>query len=221
MDIEALGSLIRTIDATYASDSVIYVKNVSGDPVLANELPAFDDHIATVYPIDCLSPNSISDIKANTLSYINNRPIVILCKGTGMFDWSVPVEFYNEPPYTGRPFIHQKWDCFTVLRDFYKRELNIEMPPVTYFDEWWNKGEDFYMTNSGVAGFYPVTNLKKYDVIAMRLFSHVFNHSAIYLGDNKILHHVGGKFSCIEEIRPAYVKMMFGYFRHKDLVNNG
>jgi cell wall-associated NlpC family hydrolase len=108
-----------------------------------------------------------------------------------------------------------------LLRDYYSREFGIEMPPVTYFDEWWNKGEDFYMQHSGVAGFYPVTNLKKYDVIAFRLFSHVFNHSAIYLGDNKILHHVGGKFSCIEEIRPAYVKMMFGYFRHKDLINNG
>lgn len=221
MDIDVLGSLIRTIDATYKSNDLIYVKNNCGDPELSDTLPEYDDHIATVYPIDCLSPNSISDIKANTVSYINNRPIVILCKGTGMFDWSVPVEFYNNPPYTGRPFIHQKWDCFTLLRDYYQREFGIEMPPVTYFDEWWNKGEDFYMQHSGVAGFYPVTNLKKYDVIAFRLFSHVFNHSAIYLGDNKILHHVGGKFSCIEEIRPAYVKMMFGYFRHKDLINNG
>ena len=83
MDIEALGSLIRTIDATYASDRVIYVKNACGDPELSDTLPEVDNHIATIYTIDCLSPNSISDIKANTLNYINNRPIVILCKGTG------------------------------------------------------------------------------------------------------------------------------------------
>jgi hypothetical protein len=130
-------------------------------------------------------------------------------------------QYKQNPPYTGRPFIHTTWDCFTLLKDYFSGEFGVSMPPVSYYDEWWKKGDDFYMELSGVAGFYPVTKLEKYDVIAMRLNSYVFNHSAIYLGDNKILHHVGGKFSCIETLRPAYLKSIFGYFRHKDIPQNG
>lgn len=222
MNIELVNGLINEVATQYSQREKVYLKNVNGDAEVVDVQPADDDLIATVYPVDALHPGSIVNVTGDENKYINGRPLVVYCKGTTMYDFSIPLEYQMNPPYTGRPFIHRKWDCFTLLRDYYKRELNIDMPPVEYFDEWWNKGENFYLNTSGVAGFYPVTSLQKHDVIAMRLGSHVFNHSAIYLGDNKILHHVGGKFSCIETIRPAYMRMMFGYFRHKDLaVQNG
>ena len=218
MNIEAINSLITDIETNYKQYDTVYIENVAGDPLIRTYCPNAEDHVATVYSIDALHPREFMKVTANADSYLNDRPIVLYAKGSGAYDFSIPVVFQTNAPYTGRPFIHQKWDCFTLLRDFYSRELKIEMPPVEYFDEWWNKGEDFYMKTSGAAGFYPVTSLQKYDIIAMRLNSHVFNHSAIYLGDNKILHHVGGKFSCIEEIRPAYMRMMYGYFRHEAMM---
>jgi hypothetical protein len=221
MNIDTLNQLVSEIETNYKQYEKVYIENDAGDPVIRTWLPEYDRHIATIYPIDAMHPREFMNVTSVPENYVNDRPIVIYAKGSTAYDFSIPTSFQAAAPYTGRPFIHQKWDCFTLLKDFYKREFNIDMPPVEYYDEWWNKGDDFYMKTSGAAGFYPVVNLQKYDVIAMRLNSHVFNHSAIYLGDNKILHHVGGKFSCIEEIRPAYMRMIFGYFRHKDLVLNG
>lgn len=221
MNIEEIGNIIKTVSAHYNSKDVMYIANEQGDPKLVLDKPVSDDDfIGTIYQVNALSPDAVDILSKGPDYYTNGRPIATLCRGTGMYDFSIPDSFEATPPYTGRPFIHTKWDCFTLLRDYYKREFNIDMPPVEYFDDWWKKGEDFYMQLSGVAGFYPVTELKKYDVLAMRINAYVFNHSAIYLGDNKILHHMGGKFSCIEELRPAYYKSIFGYFRHKELVNN-
>jgi hypothetical protein len=218
MNIDSISSLISKIETDFNSADKIYVKQVRGEPELSLELPEDVDFVGTIYPIDMLHPDAFTSITSNSSNYLNSRPIVIYSKGSQLYDFSIPLDFQINTPYTGRPFIHTKWDCFTLLKDFYKKELNINLPDVSYFDEWWAKGEDFYMQTSGAAGFYPTLSLKKYDVIAMRLNSHVFNHAAIYLGDNKILHHMGGKFSCIEEIRPAYLNMLFGYFRHKDTV---
>lgn len=222
MDIAAVNEIIKTIDINYPRENRLYLLNRNGDPKIDINLPKnLDNLIGTVYQVDCLNPNSIGLMQKQSEYYINGRPIVVVCKGTGVYDFSFPNDYETNTPYTGRPFIHQKWDCFTLLKDYYRNELNIDLPDISYFDEWWKKGEDFYMQHSGVAGFYPATTLQKYDVIAMRVNSYVFNHSAIYLGDNKILHHMGGKFSCIEEIRPAYLSFFYGYFRHKDLIANG
>ena len=217
MNIELVNGLITDIATNYSAHDKVYLKNDRGDAVVVVEQPADDDFIATIYPTDVLHPGLVLDITRDETKYVNGRPIIIYCKGTTMYDFSIPLGFQMAAPYCGRPFIHKKWDCFTLLKDYYKRDLSIEMPPVEYFDEWWNKGQDFYHSTSGVAGFYPVTELKVHDVIAMRVGSQVFNHSAIYLGGDKILHHLGGKFSCIETIRPAFFKFMYGYYRHKDL----
>lgn len=218
MNIDSISSLISKIETEYASADKIYVKQNRGDPELTLNLPDSEDFVGTIYPIDMLHPDAFKNITKAPSNYLDNRPIIVYSKGSQLYDFSIPLEFHLNAPYTGRPFIHTKWDCFTLLKDFYQKELGITMPDVSYFDEWWSKGEDFYMETSGIAGFYPTLSLKKYDIIAMRVNSHVFNHAAIYLGDNKILHHMGGKFSCIEEIRPAYLNMLFGYFRHRDLV---
>jgi cell wall-associated NlpC family hydrolase len=218
MNIEEISTIIKTVSTNYASKDIAYVGNDKGNPILVFNKP--EDFIGTIYQVDALNPNSADILSKGTDHYLENRPIVVLCRGIGTYDFSIPEVFELTTPYTGRPFIHKKWDCFTLLRDYFKREFNIEMPLVEYFDEWWSKGENFYMNLSGLAGFYPVTQLKKNDVIAMRINSAVFNHTAIYLGDNKILHHMGGKFSCIEEIRPAYYSSFYGFFRHKDLPNN-
>lgn len=218
MDITTVTELISRLHIDYGDRERVFIKNMGGDPILDIVIPEnLDNFIGTIYNIDILSPNYLDIYSSNSSYYLHNRPIVILAKNTGKYDFSIPQAYEELAPYTGRPFIHGKWDCFTLLKDYYARELNVQLPPVEYFDNWWKKGEDFYMKLSGVAGFYPVTSLKKYDVIAMRLNSPVFNHSAIFLGDNTILHHIGGKFSCIESIRPAYIKSFYGFFRHKDL----
>lgn len=221
MQLDGLTELMKDIEANHLDKDQVFIKNVNGDPQISVDIVEDINLIGTVYIIDCLTPDSIKDTLSDAENYVNKRPIAVYCRGSGMYDFSIPNAFNKRTPLTGRPFIHQKWDCYTLLKDFYGNALNITLPEVEYYDEWWKKGDDFYMQLSGVAGFYPVTNLQKYDVIAMRLNSYVFNHTAVYLGNDTIIHHVGGKFSCVEKLRPAYIKSVFGYFRHKDIQVNG
>lgn len=145
----------------------------------------------------------------------SDEPIVVRSNGTEIY-WDVADDY--EPELYGRPFIHGKFDCYTFLRDYYKQHYAIELPEKVYEDVWWNNGGNYYMESAIPAGFEVVQPpLQVGDVIAMKVRAGVVNHTAIYLGDQRIAHHMGGEVSKEEVFRPAYLRWVFGYFRHKDL----
>ena len=106
-----------------------------------------------------------------------------------------PVGF--ELPYVGREWSHGIVDCFTLARDFYKREFNIEFFDYNRQDDWWLKGETLYLDNFAKEGMREI-NIEKIqygDAFLMNIESPTPNHAAIYLGDNLILHHIQGRLS--------------------------
>jgi cell wall-associated NlpC family hydrolase len=44
-------------------------------------------------------------------------------------------------------------DCYTLVRDWYRREAGIELPDFERADDWWNQGQDLYMQQFAQAGF--------------------------------------------------------------------
>jgi len=44
-------------------------------------------------------------------------------------------------PLVGRSFHHGVLDCYTLVRDFYARELGIELPDFDRPDGWWDDGK--------------------------------------------------------------------------------
>lgn len=102
-----------------------------------------------------------------------------------------------EAPLIGREFVHGVVDCYTLVRDYYRLKLGIDLPDFDRQDDWWNKGENLYLENFGKAGFeaIPAEELAENDVILMQRRSPVPNHAAIYIGGQKILHHVEGRLS--------------------------
>ena len=101
-----------------------------------------------------------------------------------------------EASYSGRQFHHGVLDCYSLIRDFYKREFDVELSDFDRSYEWWNKGQDLYFDNFRKEGFEIITDEPKYgDVILMQLRADVANHGAIYLGDGLILHHVANRLS--------------------------
>lgn len=100
-----------------------------------------------------------------------------------------------EAPLIGRPFVHGVHDCYSLVRDYYRRELAIELPDFPRAELWWEKGYNLYAENFKKAGFCTVEDLQKHDVILMQVQASVTNHAAVHLGDSIILHHLYGRLS--------------------------
>jgi len=122
-----------------------------------------------------------------------------------------------EAPLVGRTFSYGVLDCCTLVRDFYKKELNIDFECFQGQDGWWDKGENRYLDNYAKQGFVRVHDIQKYDIFLIKLVSPVPNHAAIYIEDNKILHHVHGRLSNREPYGGYWRKHTTHILRHKTL----
>ncbi|RLK45941.1 C40 family peptidase [Cupriavidus plantarum] len=103
-----------------------------------------------------------------------------------------------EAPLVGRQFSHGVLDCYTLIRDWYRRERCIDLPDFARRDDWWKSGEDLYMRHYAEAGFVAVSQDQPEqagDVILMQLRAKVANHAGIYLGDGHMLHHLHDRLS--------------------------
>ena len=124
-----------------------------------------------------------------------------------------------QAPLVGRPFHHGVLDCYTLVRDFYARELGIDLPDFRRPDRWWEQGGDLYRDNFVRAGFYPVemSALARGDMIVMRVGSKVPNHAGVYLGDQVILHHVMDRLSSRDVYGGFWLLNTTHCMRHKGM----
>lgn len=135
-------------------------------------------------------------------------------------------------PLIGRMFYHGVLDCYTIIEDFYARELGIKLPHPDRDDDWWHKGLDLYMANYSDAGFEVVKagSLQYGDVILMQIRSPVANHGAVYIGENEIkespglhrvpnamLHHLHGRLSERAVYGGHYLDSTRAILRHKEI----
>lgn len=124
--------------------------------------------------------------------------------------------------YLGRQFEYGVTDCYTLFRDFYKNEFGIELPNFARYDGWQNDGLNLYADNMPKHGFYLLEQgeeLMYGDVILVCLYSSVPCHSAIYVGENKILHHVQDHLSSISPYRGVFRNCTASIWRHESRKN--
>lgn len=132
-------------------------------------------------------------------------------------------------PLVGRQFTHGVLDCLTLIQDFYRRELAIELPEYEREDEWWNKGQNLYMQHYEAAGFYPVASPCQGDLILMQIRADVPNHGGIFLADGvlrtephlhrapgTLLHHLYGRDSRRDVYGGQWAEATRLILRHKD-----
>lgn len=103
-----------------------------------------------------------------------------------------------QAPYKGRPYVHGVLDCYTLIRDWYAREMNHEMPNFDRRYDWWHKGENLYVDNYEEQGFVRLPEGSEFqygDLIYIQFRSPVPNHAAVYIGNGQILHHPEGRMS--------------------------
>lgn len=91
-------------------------------------------------------------------------------------------------PLVGRNFHHGVLDCYTIVRDFYSRELGIELQDFERDEYWWEQkdGPNLYLDNYEAAGWYEVSEPQYGDMVLMSLRSEKVNHAGVYLGDTPL-----------------------------------
>jgi proteasome lid subunit RPN8/RPN11 len=132
-------------------------------------------------------------------------------------EWKSLIPQGYELPYVGRQFFHGIIDCYSLVRDFYKREFNIELYDYTRRDQWWEKGENMYLDNFAKEGFKQIElgQVGYGDLFLMQLESPVPNHAAIYLNDGILLHHVQGRLSSRDVFGGYYQKVTAKILKHE------
>lgn len=122
-----------------------------------------------------------------------------------------------ELPYVGREFVFGVVDCYSLVRDWYKREWQLELYDFPRRDGFWERNENLYVDNYASQGFKQVafSELEAGNLIFMQLGASLPNHAAIYLGDQQILHHVQGRLSSRDVYGGYYVKNTAMVLRHE------
>jgi len=125
-----------------------------------------------------------------------------------------------ELPYVGRKFQFGIIDCYSLVRDYFKKELNLQLRDYYRCDNFWEKGQSLYEDNFMKEGFVkiPVDQIRKHDLLFMHLAANLPNHAAIYVGDQQVLHHVQGRLSSRDILGEYYMKNIAFAARHKTLL---
>lgn len=103
-------------------------------------------------------------------------------------------------PLVGREFRWGVQDCYSLIRDWYRQERGVELPDFPRRADDFAAGRDLYRDGFPRAGFVEVAGPPEPgDVLLFRLSAPVPDHGAIYLGADRILHHMQGRLSTRED----------------------
>jgi len=166
-------------------------------------------------PEDYVKADSLGSIKAIIHSHPRTPPDpsqadVVSCENSGL-PWHIinphnETWGYCEPtgyqiPLVGREWVWGITDCWSLVRDWYKQERNIDlidyernMTPEEFIQ---NPLFEKYTKQTGFIELEEGEALQKGDMLLMSILHPTLNHVAIFLGD-MVLHHLADRLSCRE-----------------------
>lgn len=218
---------------------VVRCKNISDEPE-KNFVISQNDYIKTktttgIYAIwhthvNDLQPGKPSQTDIAACNMTNVDWVILDLFGNSKDDITFGKFFHVAPKiederYEGRPYIYGVKDCFTIAKLYYKKEfgIDISLVPNGYPEilNWQAEGKNFLVDNYDKAGFVRLSSSEEPDVGDLFLIqmSNVSDHVAIYMGDDKILHHTTGRLSKIDVYGGSYwQKHTTHILRHSDRV---
>lgn len=140
-----------------------------------------------------------------------------------------------QAPLLGREYHHGLMDCYSLVKDYYQRELGITLNDYERTDAWWEdaKSKPLYVDNFKKEGFVEVDTIQKHDLILCRLgrTAHI-NHALVFIGDGTlksertedvigdclVLHHPYNRQSLREIYGEAWQRRAAMIIRHKSLI---
>lgn len=124
--------------------------------------------------------------------------------------------------YVGRPFEYGKHDCLQLMREFYLTELGIALPELDYLENNLPSEEVVIRRVYARLGFQlfdgGLNNLQYGDLIICAVGSAEGNHICVYIGENKVLHHLRNRNSLIEPLGALIRNTSVFYLRHPQVV---
>lgn len=159
-----------------------------------------------------------------TIAEGHNINSIIYNVKTDTFHEYVPTgNFKNE--YVGRDFKWGQSDCFSLVADYYNKEINIDINVITknrdrsIFISDYVKNKE-YIKDAYKYGFRILSNnneLEENDILFMKDNDSSYpSHLGIYLGNNKILHQPRNQKSLIETINSSIFDRIVYIFRRNN-----
>lgn len=116
----------------------------------------------------------------------------------------------------GQPYISGINDCYTLFQKYYWQNYKVKLKPMAYSPLWWKEDPSLYVSNYASAGFYEIKEheLQVGDMILIRIAGDIPSHSALYLGNDQIMHHMANRLSTIENYS-KWRSRMVTFLSHK------
>jgi cell wall-associated NlpC family hydrolase len=125
--------------------------------------------------------------------------------------------------FEGRVFDWETANCYTLVRDFYKRNYDIALADYACPRNWWLHGLDLYRILAPQEGFHLVdaspTDWQAGDVVLMAIDSPlgVGNHIGVLLPDGRLLHHLVGCLSRATQYGGLFRNNHLAIYRHPEV----
>lgn len=180
----------------------------------------------SISPLDYVRASRSGEILAVYHSHINNNVEFSLSDKINSNNHEIPFILYNvkqnifneyipnnyDNTYVGREFKYGKSDCLSLVKEYYKKELNIDI-----IDKFLNRTEKWFEENSSAflegwkrdnPKFRVVDKPQKHDVLLFNYYKMIKapHHVGVYLGNDIFLHHPRHKYSLIEYYSNSFKK---------------
>lgn len=128
---------------------------------------------------------------------------------------------FSYEQYEGRPFVWGSSDCQALFIDLYREQFGIEVTNYARPTNWDADKIDLIRACYDREGFEMIPresmrpkDLRPGDVACVAIGASRANHFAVYVGDNKIVHHKANCFSSSELFRDFWKHRTSYYLRH-------
>ena len=120
----------------------------------------------------------------------------------------------NYQALIGRQWEYGKFDCFTLMRDWFKLQ-GVELPDFERPNDL-EKCDSIFLQQMPAHGFHQVDHNRRKpgDVLIMQLGTRTPMHAAILLPDERILHQRQDSLSAVEPFGRYYVPRVAAVFRY-------
>jgi proteasome lid subunit RPN8/RPN11 len=122
-----------------------------------------------------------------------------------------------EMPYIGRPYVFGVFDCWSLVRDYYKREYAVDLSFGPRIPNFW-ESDDLLGKSWQGEGFISLIDqeAKPGDVFLIQMTdSKNCSHVAVYVGEGRILHHSSGRLSNEENYCGRWLNRTTLHLRHQ------
>ena len=183
-----------------------------------------------ISPKDYVEASLIGDIYAVVHSHVHGTPEPSEADKAASNFLQVPYHIYSvpereeyiyTPEYKQKPLLSRVYkfgtsDCWTLVRDYYKQELNIALPMLKFEEKFYEKGINYFEDFIEPWGGYVVQGEpKKGDIIYFTIDNNpIPNHCGVYLGEDLFMHHQENRLSCRDSL-PKWNKYIRSFIRCK------